>query len=393
DSGNNPGGNNGGNTGGNNGGGDNGGNTGGNNGGNTGGNNGGNTGGSGNTAPVTAVNDNAIALVKTEPKVVQSTTTHSFGNFGLLPSTKEYSFSLDQDSVTNMTLNLRSSGLLTLLGGFTFELHQVAANGSTTPVGSGGSGALLNVLGLLGDSLQVNISNLSGGNYVLRVKSPGLSLLSGVTANISKETTYTKEVTVTPMAPVTGNVVSGPGKDSLGPDDAATVYVMQGGSLVAAGGGTVVNGTYGKLTIDAQGNYSYAPNADAGVIGKSDSFAYTLVHPNGDTSSATLTISIQNPNVQALSGPTMQQLALKAEFDLDALADQHGSGQTENADDAFDGLLAAELQLDLPEATEQPDVELAQVPEQSFISYDPLAPVTVDDELSKSIAQSSAPLV
>src|SRR5690606_9747772 len=127
DSGNNPGGNNGGNTGGNNGGGDNGGNTGGNNGGNTGGNNGGNTGGSGNTAPVSAVNDNAIALVKTEPKVVQSTTTHSFGNFGLLPSTKEYSFSLDQDSVTNMTLNLRSSGLLTLLGGFTFELHQVAA--------------------------------------------------------------------------------------------------------------------------------------------------------------------------------------------------------------------------------------------------------------------------
>ena len=101
--------------------------------------------------------------------------------------------------------------------------------------------------------------------------------------------------------PATGNVITDTGgdggADTVGADDADVSGVAAGDTGVAiiddTGVGAVVQGTYGKLTLNADGSYSYV--RDAGTPGNVDDvFTYTLLDGDGDASFTTLTISIGN---------------------------------------------------------------------------------------------------
>ena len=101
----------------------------------------------------------------------------------------------------------------------------------------------------------------------------------------------------------TGNVVTGVGTSSSGPDSAGA----DGGGHVTglssnnvsghvdndATGGFVVVGQFGTLTMQADGSYSYALNQNA-PGGTSDVFTYSYTDADGDTVTATLTIT--NPD-------------------------------------------------------------------------------------------------
>jgi len=101
----------------------------------------------------------------------------------------------------------------------------------------------------------------------------------------------------------TGNVITGAGTatwifgaDTKGADGASITHVTgyAGSSKdVAASGDTVVNGHYGVLTIHADGSYSYQRN-DGTPGGVDDVFTYTLTDGDGDSSTASLTIKIQD---------------------------------------------------------------------------------------------------
>ncbi|MBX7513699.1 VCBS domain-containing protein [Qipengyuania sp. GH38] len=84
------------------------------------------------------------------------------------------------------------------------------------------------------------------------------------------------------------------GADGYAEAGAVTGFANDGGS--AAPGGTLV-GTYGELTLNADGSYSYDRfvNTPGGV---SEEFTYTITDADGSTSTATLTINIGDaPNV------------------------------------------------------------------------------------------------
>lgn len=88
------------------------------------------------------------------------------------------------------------------------------------------------------------------------------------------------------FGPVGGSVLN---NDTQGADGAqVTSYTGTGGSGAV---GEVVQGSYGVLTIAADGSYSYTrdPGTPGGV---SDSFQYTITDGDGDTATATLVISI-----------------------------------------------------------------------------------------------------
>ena len=106
------------------------------------------------------------------------------------------------------------------------------------------------------------------------------------------------------FGPVTGNVITDAenngGKDIQGADG-ATVLEVSGASGTASAG-TAIAGLYGILTISSDGSYNYVRNAGT-PGGVSDVFSYTLIDGDGDTSSATLTISIENGSV-SLSVPS-----------------------------------------------------------------------------------------
>ncbi|MGH8523799.1 MAG: Ig-like domain-containing protein, partial [Gammaproteobacteria bacterium] len=86
--------------------------------------------------------------------------------------------------------------------------------------------------------------------------------------------------------PTSGNVLSGEGGAIVG-------VTGPGGSdsTFDAEGNLVVQGQYGTLTIDAQGNYTYVPNPGA-PEGVQDVFTYTIADSNGAISTATLTIAV-----------------------------------------------------------------------------------------------------
>ncbi|XUU59842.1 Ig-like domain-containing protein [Erythrobacter sp. HA6-11] len=93
------------------------------------------------------------------------------------------------------------------------------------------------------------------------------------------------------FGPVEGNVLT---NDTVGADDAVvTNYVGSGGSGDA---GETVQGTYGTLTINGDGTYSYTrdPGTPGGV---EDVFTYTITDGDGDTSTAELVIDIADAPV------------------------------------------------------------------------------------------------
>jgi len=94
---------------------------------------------------------------------------------------------------------------------------------------------------------------------------------------------------------VSGNVLD---NDVLGADGGAVIGVRAGGdtsSPVTGGLNTQVNGTYGYLTLDANGNAVYHSNPDSvGAPGATDVFTYTVRDADGDESTTTITIDVHN---------------------------------------------------------------------------------------------------
>ncbi|PLW80948.1 structural toxin protein RtxA, partial [Kineobactrum sediminis] len=103
--------------------------------------------------------------------------------------------------------------------------------------------------------------------------------------------------------PVSGNVFAANDQgveDVAGADGAAVSGVALGDTGTALNNaatvGTDIQGQYGTRTIDADGSYSYA--RDAGTPGGvDDAFTYTLRDADGDTSTATLIVSLGNSDV------------------------------------------------------------------------------------------------
>ena len=66
------------------------------------------------------------------------------------------------------------------------------------------------------------------------------------------------------------------------------------------GSGTGIAGTFGALTLNADGSYSYdgTPNV-VPPAGATDTFVYTITDGDGDTSTVTLTITLTDTSLAA----------------------------------------------------------------------------------------------
>ncbi|MDO9327665.1 MAG: retention module-containing protein [Pseudomonas sp.] len=105
---------------------------------------------------------------------------------------------------------------------------------------------------------------------------------------------------------VSGNVLDNDIGGADGPALSGAVIGVRAGSDTsssAIGGlGTNINGTYGYLTLDANGNavYHSNPNAVSGA-GATDTFTYTVRDADGDESTTTITIDVYNSCIKAVS--------------------------------------------------------------------------------------------
>ncbi len=97
--------------------------------------------------------------------------------------------------------------------------------------------------------------------------------------------------------PATGNVITGEGTQygAAGADSAAGAHITsiagKGGEDSSFSGGKLsVEGEHGRLTVDAEGNYSYLANAK--VENVRDRFTYTLADGAGNSDTAALIVEI-----------------------------------------------------------------------------------------------------
>jgi large repetitive protein len=115
---------------------------------------------------------------------------------------------------------------------------------------------------------------------------------------------------VTEDGPITatGNVLSGAGSDgnAAGADSIGADGAAAGGAVTAIAGGTIglpLAGSYGSLTLDATGGYTYTLNSALAAVQALDSgetlgetFTYTITDWDGDSTTATLSITINGAN-------------------------------------------------------------------------------------------------
>lgn len=148
----------------------------------------------------------------------------------------------------------------------------------------------LNAPLLGGQSSQLTLTLPSGEYLFLLNTASGLTVATGYTLNILQDHTYAVDSLT---ATTSGNVLT----NDVIPTGAHLTEVN--GVAVASSGTTTINGHYGTLVIDANGNYTYTLKSGIGADGIStpDSFVYTVTAANGDMDSASLNIT---PTPQAL---------------------------------------------------------------------------------------------
>jgi T1SS-143 domain-containing protein len=100
---------------------------------------------------------------------------------------------------------------------------------------------------------------------------------------------------------VSANVMD---NDDIGADFTldGVVRVEFGGTSVSVpnGGSATINGTYGTLVIDSQGNYTYTTNGNGEGV---DEFTYTICDTDQDIDTATLTITVTPDDIPVITQP------------------------------------------------------------------------------------------
>ena len=98
---------------------------------------------------------------------------------------------------------------------------------------------------------------------------------------------------------ITGNIFA---NDEIGPDgndNPVTLVRLNGEDFtVSSTGNTTIDGQFGVLVINAQGTYTYTPNA--GVEGV-DNFTYAITDGDGDTDTATFSFTVSNDDVPVIT--------------------------------------------------------------------------------------------
>ncbi|SER88635.1 type I secretion C-terminal target domain (VC_A0849 subclass) [Pseudomonas sp. NFACC02] len=94
-----------------------------------------------------------------------------------------------------------------------------------------------------------------------------------------------------------GNILSNDAAGADGPGAGGLIIGVRAGSdtstPVIGGVGTVIQGLYGTLTVDANGHASYMANPNNGGQGDAqDVFTYTIRDADGDTSTTTVTVNV-----------------------------------------------------------------------------------------------------
>ncbi len=263
------------------------------------------------TGPPIAVNDAALAtatfanVVTTVPAAIDSSFATPTAVLAAQTGTVHDSFTVGANSTANVTLSAIQSSGLSVLPTYTITV----TNAQGTVVATITQTAVAN-LGL-GTGVALNLPNLPSGTYNYTVSSTNiLGTGYGTNVYVGQTVTHLDQHTLTGSTTVQGELLA---NDTLG-GSFVGVRVQSGGNFVEVGETPLtITGTYGTLTVNETGHYSYTPNAGLSYSGTDpvDSFTYQVIQPNGTVATARLdvTIDINNGVTPTLSVTETHALA------------------------------------------------------------------------------------
>ncbi|MFE8583312.1 BapA/Bap/LapF family large adhesin [Sphingomonas sp. NCPPB 2930] len=264
-----------------------------------------------------AVNDIATAaasfvnVVETRAPVVDTSFTTPLASILSGPQTGRAvdSFTVDANSVANVTLSAVIAPGLALLPSYTITV----TNAAGTVVGTNSGTGVAGIGGVLGTGLSVTMTGLPSGTYNYTVTSTN-ALGTGYTSSVyvAQTVTHLDQFALTGTTPVSGDLLANdaPGSDFL------EIRMLSGGRFVAVGDTPLtLTGAHGTLTIDEVGQYSYQPSTTLGysAVDPVDSFTYQIVQPDGQVATARLDVAVDINNGIAPAFPAATITALDAD--------------------------------------------------------------------------------
>ncbi|MCL2894276.1 Ig-like domain-containing protein [Brenneria sp. MC1SB4.1] len=260
-------------------------------------------------SPLTAVDD-SVTLAAT---AVQEETSYSDGDAGstawrssLLGSTSGSASGTvtvaEHTLVKDASITFKVDSLLSL-GSLSIGWTLLNSDGTELANGTVGSGTLL------GSSATVSLGDLTldAGEYTLNFTgSIGALSVGSVTVSASVAgTNILLDDFQTESAAVEGNIFDGSGSLESAADQLVSVATTLSiadvdGNIttlnpyVTSDAAATVQGRYGVLTLNIDGEYSYTLNGDVNLtaITEKESFNYTLTSASGETAAATLTVDL-----------------------------------------------------------------------------------------------------
>ncbi|WP_160116980.1 BapA/Bap/LapF family large adhesin [Acinetobacter chinensis] len=269
-------------------------------------------------------------------KFLDNAITYSWllGAFGIVLGTTKGSteFTVGQGVTADVQLQIKSGSWASFLDQVSIVLSKYnPSTGQWDKIADNSSTGIFDFIGVFGEVAKVNLDDLSAGRYKIDMSSFNMLTLPGyVETDIAITEHHTSQTPIiTTVGEATGNVITdvdpSTGKDNLA---AGSVVTKVNGDTVS--GATVITGLYGKLTINADGSYTYKPDANLANIGKSDVFSYTVTDPvTGKEDTADLTIDIGTT-----SGATVASLKMaSAVADFDSVDADAGNTVTSTEND------------------------------------------------------------
>ncbi|MBX7459006.1 VCBS domain-containing protein, partial [Qipengyuania sp. 1NDH17] len=253
------------------------------------------------------------------------------------------SFDVGNDTPATVSFDASLDGSSVMLGS---EMVTYSVTGNTLTASSG-----------RGDIFTVEITDSETGAYTVTLLQNVLHTDGGdendafasidftVSDSEGEEATATLDITFDDDAPtatdntnavtegdsVGGNLLTdddGFGVDVNGADGSLTILDVTGSGSSDDGAPFVVTGTYGELTVQADGNYTYQSFANATNMDVTDSFTYRIVDADGDVAEATLDIDITNvAGAVEDDGATVNEAGLSFGSDADSDSERDDDGQ------------------------------------------------------------------
>jgi VCBS repeat-containing protein len=271
------------------------------------------------TAPPVAAADTDVALINyanvtsTVAPAEEFTFNTAAAVLGPRTGSGNDTFTVAAGTTADITISaVRGATLVNLFPTYTITVRNAAG----TVVGTISQTALAGLLG--GPSVTLRLEDLPSGTYSYTVSSTNTVGTGYATSvRLGEEITFLNQFQVSSTVAAEGNLLA---NDTSG-SDFATLRVRSGGAFVPIGDTPVtIAGTYGSLTVDVDGNYTYQPNSTLGYSTSDlvDSFTYQIVQPGGAVATSTLNVTLDVPGDGRL--PTVATLAEPVLLDEAALA-------------------------------------------------------------------------